>query len=234
MVVARKKRMLLFASLTALAVIIGVLILANIGFDKACSLNWRFLGCLLTSHENLAGGLISGCFTLIAGLIAWVSIHEQIEADKMLASADRDEAERLLKQELSQAADALGALWRLIEEDLTPSLTFERVQSAAEMALKSSATADAISLYRTMAATLAWEKRLNFTRLIDELEEVRRLVDANKPEKTDQLTAYISNMAWLFELCIPETEEHFKGLFRRTAKAYSTEDWVRYAAGLRP
>jgi hypothetical protein len=98
---------LIFAVLILL-VIFGALMLAQQGiqagidagtFDKSksCSgLNWRWFGCAMAVHEDLAGGLIGGGGALFAAWLAASVVREQI-ADERKRDRERKEQQRLLE-----------------------------------------------------------------------------------------------------------------------------------------
>lgn len=93
-----------------------VLALAQAGSGASCQ--WKFpkwLGCVLSAHENLAGGLIAASGALIAAWIAWAAVQQQINADRERMMAERVEAERLLADEMIDYAEGMAAAWRLLD-----------------------------------------------------------------------------------------------------------------------
>jgi hypothetical protein len=81
---------------------VSVLVMADIGSADVCTPAIskmqlpKWLGCLLRSRENLAGGLIGAGGTILAGWVAWLAVQKQINSARELAAADRVEVERLL------------------------------------------------------------------------------------------------------------------------------------------
>jgi hypothetical protein len=64
--------------------VIGVLAGAQAGSGGKCV--WAFpkwIGCAMTAHENLAGGLIGTAGALFAGWLAWSAVREQIEMERL-------------------------------------------------------------------------------------------------------------------------------------------------------
>jgi hypothetical protein len=56
---------------------------------------------MLAKHEGLAGGLIGTVGVLLGAWIAWLAVQQQINAERDRAMADREEAERLLAEDLT-------------------------------------------------------------------------------------------------------------------------------------
>jgi hypothetical protein len=66
-------------ALSIFVFIVAVLALAQMGAATRCALQFpKWIGCVLASHENLAGGLIGAGGTLLAGWIAWMAVHKEL------------------------------------------------------------------------------------------------------------------------------------------------------------
>jgi hypothetical protein len=60
--------------------IFSFLALALLGLDddRRCGIQFpKLFGCLLSRHENLAGGLIAASGALFAGWLAWTAVRDQ-------------------------------------------------------------------------------------------------------------------------------------------------------------
>lgn len=69
----------------------------------------------MAAHENLAGGLIASAAALIAGWMAWKAVQMQIAAEHLRTAADRIEVERVLRRDIYNLAEALAAVWKVLD-----------------------------------------------------------------------------------------------------------------------
>lgn len=191
---------------------------------KTCSWGRSWFGCVLANHESLAGA----CFTLVAALIAWGAIQEQLAA----SVTDRRIARAKLSQELDWQAEAVGAALGVISsigED-SPTEKVERTKEAVQYACTTIAKPVAINSYRQMIALLSWEERMYFEELLAHLEELTK-INWDDAEWMYAAKGHFEEMSWAYEFLVPASGEYFKGIFRRTPKAMTTGDWVRRMAG---
>ncbi len=190
---------------------------------KPCVWAPGWFGCALANHENLAGG----CFTIVAALLAWAAVQEQLRA----AIADRQVARTKLIEELEWDAEIVGAAWGVASrfEDNAPDEEKERRKQAVQYACEKISQPNRISRYRQMVALLSWDERLHFETLLTYLEALQQL-DWGRFWYHDAIEQF-SNMAWAFELLIPSAADYFKDLPRRWPKAMSGGDLVRRMAG---
>jgi hypothetical protein len=83
-----------------------VLFLAQLGLDqdRRCTIQFpKLLGCLLSRHEALAGGLIGAMGVILAGRLAWISTRDHVAAAQREARhAQRVTIERRLDAERRQ------------------------------------------------------------------------------------------------------------------------------------
>src|SRR4249919_2054870 len=68
-----------------------------------------------TDWLGFTGSVIGAVVALIAAIIAWTAIQRQISAEERRAKADRVEVENLLQGEMERIAEALAAIWRVLE-----------------------------------------------------------------------------------------------------------------------
>jgi hypothetical protein len=154
------------------------LVLALTELGKASPCAWQFpqwFGCVLDAHEGLAGGLIGAAVTLAAAWVAWSAVQQQMSAERERAMADREEAERLLTDDLMYYAEGMAAAWRLlvaIPEGATPESIRPIREATAYMAERVSRP-ESIANYRAMVEILGWERRMRFNPLINGLERMR-------------------------------------------------------------
>jgi hypothetical protein len=77
-------------ALGILVFIVTVLALAQMGATTRCALQFpKWVGCVLASHENLAGGLIGAGGTVLAGWIAWIAVHKELTFTAESAATER-------------------------------------------------------------------------------------------------------------------------------------------------
>jgi hypothetical protein len=212
-----------------------VLALAQAGSGASCQ--WKFpkwLGCVLSAHENLAGGLIAASGALIAAWIAWAAVQQQINADRERMMADRVEAERLLADEMIDYAEGMAAAWRLLDnlsEQTDPETTRRFRDATAYMAEQLSRT-EHIASYRAMVGTLGWDRRRKYTALINGLEQLKAFSGKDSPWDHEEAINVLRRLSVDFEICVPETSEYFSGLWRRTPKAWTLGMYIDRIAGV--
>jgi len=164
---------------------------------------------------------------LLGAWIAWIAVQQQIHSDRERALADRAEAERLLSEDLTEYADGMAAAWRLLEDATEDSFPAAH-EAAAYMAEKLSRP-EPIANYRAMAEILSWDRRRRYSGLLRGLEEFRRYIDPKIIQSDpEEILSLIRRVSVDFEYCLPTTSEYFHGLWRRSPKARSFADWVRY------
>jgi hypothetical protein len=128
------KRVALFVLfvIALLAGIVGVLLWAQLGTTettKSCAAIplHLWIGCAMAAHENLAGGLIGAAGALIAGLLAWRGLRDQIDAAEANVAAQRwmgvQMERQMLRQEIPQlerAAELSAGFVEKLERDHSP------------------------------------------------------------------------------------------------------------------
>src|SRR5262249_51943186 len=210
----------------------SVLTLAQAGSGSSC--HWKFpkwFGCVMAAHESLAGGLIGATVVLLGAWTAWIAVQQQISSDRERAVADREEAERLLSEDLTDYGDGMAAAWRLLvalpkeaDQDHAQAV-FEAVAYMAERVSRP----EAIATYRSMAEILGWDRRRRYSGLLRGLEELRQFIDPNSVQRDpDGVLNVIRRLADEFEYCLPDTSRYFTGLWRRPHKARTFADWIEY------
>src|SRR5262249_5915090 len=149
--------------------VFSVLALAQAGSGSSCQ--WKFpkwFACVLATHENLAGALIGAGVVLVGAWTAWRAVQEQISSDHERALADREEAERLLAEDLTEYADGMAVAWILLEalekdaDQVRPQAAFDATAFMAERLSRP----EAIATHRAMVETLGWDRRRSYMRLL--------------------------------------------------------------------
>jgi hypothetical protein len=212
-----------------------VLALTEAGSGASC--HWKFpkwFGCVLSAHENLAGGLIAACGALIAAWIAWTAVQQQINSDRERMLADRIEAEQLLATEMLDHAEGMAAAWRLLDKlsDHTDPETTRRFREATSYMAAWLSRPEHIASYRAMVGTLGWDRRRKYTALINGLEELKAFSDKDASWDNEEALNTVRRLSVDFDLCVPETSEYFSGLWRRTPKAWTLGMYVDRIAGV--
>lgn len=68
--------------------IIGLLAATDAGSAPHCAAVFpKWLGCILATHEGLAGGLIGSGGAIFAGWLAWTGVRDQVQAERDLSTA---------------------------------------------------------------------------------------------------------------------------------------------------
>jgi hypothetical protein len=102
----------------------------------------KIIGCAFGNYESLSGGMVAAGAALFAGWLAWSGVQVQIAAEERRAAADKVEVERVLQDDLDNFADALGAIWRILESlTITGGNQFTRQPVCGECATAMSADA---------------------------------------------------------------------------------------------
>ena len=188
-----------------------------------CDLKFpKWFGCVIANHENLAGGLIGAAGTLFAGWLAWTAVQTQMAEAKNRAEADRKEVERLLHFDVDNIAEALGAIWRVLE-NIHGEETAENNDTrlgAVKTGISFVADPIWIETTRSMIEVLGWERRRLYASLLNSLVEMAKHETAT-PEDAYLLEIVVTQAAGACEILFPETTDYFEGRFRRSPKAYS-------------
>ena len=161
--------------------------------------------------------------------------EQQINADHHRLIADRVQAEQLLEVDLTNYAEGMAAAWCLLvalSEQTTDEAKTATREATAYMARQLS-RADRIANYRAMSNILGWDRRVSYIGLIDRLDDLRQFSDADEIHDPQEVLGAIRHLADQFELCLPNTSHYFDGLWRRSPKAMSFADYVRYIGGVR-
>lgn len=113
---------------------LGILWLALLGLepDKRCAMQFpKLLGCLLSRHENLAGGLIAASGALFAGWLAWTAVRDQIafteQQTKEVQIAHlkvRRERAQIEMERLESAKQFSESLLRQLQDNLGPTAPY--------------------------------------------------------------------------------------------------------------
>jgi hypothetical protein len=215
-----------------------VLAFAQAGSGASC--HWKFpkwFGCVLSTHENLAGGLIGASGALIAAWIAWTAVQQQINAERERMLADRLEAEQLLADEMIDYADGMAAAWRLLERLSKGEITSDveatrRFREAIAYMANRLSRPEHIASYRAMAITLGWDRRRKYSALINGLDELKPFSDTDSGWDSEEALNVIRNLSVDFEICLPETSTYFNGLWRRSPKAMTFAMYINWIAGV--
>ncbi len=216
-----------------------VLALAQAGSGASCQ--WKFpkwFGCVLSAHENLAGGLIGASGALFAAWLAWTAVQHQINAERERMMADRVEAERLLADEMMDYAEGMAAAWRLLEKlgdrDASPDVeTTRRCREAIAYMANRLSRPEHIASYQAMASTLGWDRRRKYHALIKGLEELKAFNDPESAWDHEEALNAVRRLSGNFEVCLPKTSDYFEGLWRRSPKAMTFGMYVNWIAGVR-
>src|SRR5205823_11963745 len=121
------------------------------------------------SYEGLSGGMVAAGAALFAGWLAWSGVQVQIAAEERRAAAEKVESERVVKGDLDNFADALGAIWRILvrlqqKEPDAPEIDRENPEIRGKLdgviyGIEEITKDGWLSSSRKMIAALGWERR---------------------------------------------------------------------------
>jgi hypothetical protein len=101
--------------------IIGILAAADAGAPSHCASQFpKWFGCILDTHEGLAGGLIGAGGAIFAGWLAWTGVRDQVQAERDLSSAKERGSLRAILVEMNDLFESLNEIWRTIDLTLQP------------------------------------------------------------------------------------------------------------------
>jgi hypothetical protein len=192
-----------------------------------------YVGCILAAHEGLAGGLIGAAGAVFAGWLAWSAVQVQIAAEERRAAADRVEVEQVLQGDLDAFAEVLGAIWKILEgweeNEKKPEIN-RRKLSGVTFGIEHITKDTWLSSSRKMVEALGWKRRRDYEALFAGLERLGQIREANFDAY--EALAAVRSVSVDFEYLRPDSEQYFKGRFRRAGKAYSFGYAVEVQAGV--
>ena len=198
----------------------------------------KIIGCAIGSYESIAGGMIAAATALFAGWLAWSGVQVQIAAEEKRAAADRIEVERVLQDDLNIFAEALGAIFKVLER-IKPDADWETIQaqlSGVTLGIERITSDTWLSTSRKMVTLLGWERRRHYEELFDGLEQLQKFRDESAfrypHQHINEALQVVRDLSWRFELLRPDTEQYFKGRFRRAGKAWTLGHAVEVQAGV--
>ncbi|MGE3145754.1 MAG: hypothetical protein AB7K35_09225 [Pseudorhodoplanes sp.] len=99
----------------------AVLAFAELGsVSPRCAAKFpKWFGCVLASHETLAGSLIAFAGALFAGWLAWTAVQHQITAERELAVRQENATYDVVRSELREMLDLIALIWRVVDHALT-------------------------------------------------------------------------------------------------------------------
>jgi hypothetical protein len=110
-----------------LTAIIGLLTAADAGSAPHCAPVFpKWFGCILATHEGLAGGLIGSGGAIFAGWLAWTGVRDQVQAERDLSTARERENQKAILIEMKDLFDTLNEIWRAIDLALIAEQTAEQ------------------------------------------------------------------------------------------------------------
>jgi hypothetical protein len=190
------------------------------------------IGCAMGSYEGLASGMFAASAALFAGWLAWSAVQKQITAEERRAAADKIEIEKVLQEDLDYLAEGLRAIWMISAElDRAENMNAEtRNQRIDGLIYGIERVTKYNSTIRSMIASLGWERRREYERLLEGLEHLATFQDLSKfdPHEVHYAAMDVSDY---FRILRPETEENFKGLWQRSHKAWTLGYAIAVNAG---
>lgn len=191
------------------------------------------IGCAFGSYESLAGGMVAAGAALFAGWLAWSAVQIQVDAEAKRAAADRDEVEAVLQGDLDYFAEGLSSVWKiLLTIDAQPQPADIRMQLEGLIYGIEKIVSDVwLSTSRKMVSALGWERRRRYEEFFDALDRLGQYRDIDTFDVAGALDA-VRRLSDYFEMLRPDTEKYFRGLWRRSPKAWSLGYAIGVQAGL--
>ena len=195
------------------------------------------IGCAIGSYESLIAGMVAALF---AGWLAWSGVQIQIAAEERRAAADRVEVDQVLQEDLDTFAEALGAIWKILErldreadpQDREADPQAKRSKLEGVIYGIEKITEDAwLSSSRKMVTALGWRRRRDYEQLFRGLERLGEFRDIDNFDVYEALSA-VRSVSIYFELLREDTAQYFQGRFRRAGKAYTLGYAIERQAGL--
>jgi hypothetical protein len=196
------------------------------------------IGCAIGSYESLTAGMVAAGAALFAGWLAWSGVQIQIAAEERRAAADRVEVEQVLQEDLDTFAEALGAIWRILEhldkeaDDQADAQDREADPRAKRAKLEGViygiekiAEDTWLSSSRKMVTALGWRRRRDYEQLFRGLERLGEFRHIDNFDVYEALSA-VRGVSIYFELLREDTDQYFKGRFRRAGKAWTLGDAI--------
>ncbi len=174
------------------------------------------------NYESLAGGMVAAGAALFAGWLAWSAVQVQIAAEERRAAADRIEVEQVLQGDLDTFAEALGAIWKILEryeQAADPQVNRTKLEGVI-YGIEQITKEAWLSSSRQMVTALGWQRRRDYDELFAELERLERYRDINA-FNVDEALAAVRRVGIEFQRMCPDTARYFEGRFQRAGKAYS-------------
>ncbi len=191
------------------------------------------IGCAIGSYESLTAGMVAAGAALFAGWLAWSGVQIQIAAEERRAAVDRVEVEQVLQEDLDTFAEALGAIWKILEDlDKEADPQAKRTKLEGVIYGIEKITEDTwLSSSRKMVTALGWRRRRDYEQLFRGLE---RLGEFRHIDNFDVYEAVrtVRSVSIYFELLREDTAQYFKGRFRRAGKAWTLGYAIERHAGL--
>jgi hypothetical protein len=188
--------------------------------------------------------MVAAGAALFAGWLAWSGVQIQIAAEERRAAADRVEVEQVLQEDLDTFAEALGAIWKILEHldkeanDQEDAQDREADPQAKRTKLEGviygieKITEDTwLSSSRKMVTALGWRRRRDYEQLFRALERLGEFRHIDNFDVYEALSA-VRSVSIYFELLREDTAQYFKGRFRRAGKAWTLGYAIERHAGL--
>jgi hypothetical protein len=189
------------------------------------------IGCAMGNYENLAGGMFAASAALFAGWLAWSGVQVQVSAEERRANADTVEVEKVLSSDIDFAAEALAAMWKILESLEQSGDRDPPKIEAVIWGVEQIANDARLSTSRKMVTVLGWERRRDYEALFSALETLGQFRNLKDFDVFEALNAVRSASGYCENL-LPACSEYFEGLFRRSPKAWSLGYAIQMQAGV--
>lgn len=191
------------------------------------------IGCTVANYEGLSSGLIAADAALFAGWLAWSAVQVQVSAEERRANAERESVEAIFHSEIDRLAEALSAVWRILDgydEAENDQEINQRKLSGVSYGVEQITEPVRLTLNRKMVDALRWEDRIRYVEVFNALEGLGRFREVVASD-VDTILWEVRNVGDLFQMVQPEVGQYFDGLWRRSPKAMTLGEMVHRQAG---
>jgi len=191
-----------------------------------CDLKFpKWFGCVLSNHENLAGGLIGAFGTVLAGLVAWIAVQNQIAVDREIANQSDAQALNAARESINDHCELFNEFWRAVDFVLVPNLSPELVQERYRFLVATLEAYESTSLppLDVILPSVPIAKRNAFSTVVQHLKAIDNSVSAivSNPHEQDEIQQV--RMVWIqlssLEAALSHYDTTLAALFRQRRKA---------------
>jgi hypothetical protein len=194
--------------------------------DKRCfagflHAQWpKWIGCAISAHENLSGGLIGAAGTILAAYIAWMAVDNQNEVQREIAGRNHTEAITAIRADMQRVLQMCRIVWTAVDHGLSENAAFANgaVNAVALMAAELKDEENIRPQILELGNALSVAKRRDLARLLVAIRVFAHDVDSgvagNPAEYLHALRRWLTLIAEKAKQFDPALAAIFLGLIR--------------------